>query len=81
MEESTFKIYDIRLIFGSSMTVAGPSGSGKTSFVKQLIENIDIFNEKPERIIWCYGATPPPPRIGNFSFLSNSIKSTLNVKT
>lgn len=52
------------------MIIAGPSGSGKTTFVERLIENDTIFNEKPQRIIWCYGATPPSDKIGNFNILS-----------
>ena len=52
------------------MIVSGPSGSGKTTFVIQMINNIGIFDEKPQRVVWCYGATPPPFQIGNFKIIS-----------
>jgi hypothetical protein len=41
----------------SSILVAGPSGCGKTVFTtKLLLDNIDLFSEKPPVIYYCYGS-------------------------
>ena len=44
----------------SSILVVGPSNSGKTTFVKRLIlENIDLFETWPTRVVYCYGSWQP----------------------
>jgi adenylate kinase family enzyme len=36
--------------------VVGPSGSGKSQFVNKMISEKDVlFDDPPERIVWCYG--------------------------
>lgn len=42
----------------STFLIAGPTQSGKTYFVKRLLEN-QLFEPKPDRIIWAYGEWQP----------------------
>lgn len=38
------------------MCVVGPSHSGKTTFVLDLLDRrFEIFDCKPNRVVWCYG--------------------------
>lgn len=40
-----------------SILIAGPSGSGKMEFTtKLLLQNLDLFSEKPKIIHYCYGS-------------------------
>ena len=41
----------------SSILVVGPSGCGKTVFTeKLLVDNLDLFENPPLSIYYCYGA-------------------------
>src|SRR5688500_5857013 len=42
-----------------NMLVAGPSQSGKSQFVKKLIENREIVENPPERILFYYAEWQP----------------------
>ena len=40
-----------------SILIVGPSGSGKTVFTTKLLtENLDLFEKRPRKIHYCYGA-------------------------
>ena len=44
----------------SSILVVGPSNSGKTTFLsKLLLENKDVFEVPPRKIVYCYGSWQP----------------------
>lgn len=44
----------------ASHMVVGPSGSGKTNLVENLLcHNLDLFEEKPSKIHYCYRAWQP----------------------
>lgn len=44
----------------SSILVVGPSNSGKTTFLsKLLLENQDVFEVPPRKIVYCYGSWQP----------------------
>ena len=43
----------------TTMVVSGATGSGKTTWLKRVLENPSLFSEKPDRIIYCYGAWQP----------------------
>lgn len=36
-----------------TMIIAGPSTCGKTFFTCQLLNNLEIFNKKIQKVIWC----------------------------
>lgn len=39
------------------MLIVGPSGSGKLFFTRELLlYNLDLFEQKPQRIVYCYGS-------------------------
>lgn len=41
----------------ASVLVAGPSNCGKTTFIKRLLlENLDLFEVTPTKIVYCYGS-------------------------
>jgi len=40
----------------ANIMVTGCTGSGKTTFVKKLLEHPQIFQPKPCKIMYCYGA-------------------------
>ena len=51
---------DVSFKLPFSMLLSGSSGAGKTTFVKRLLVNIDqMFDQIPEKIIWCYGEFLP----------------------
>ena len=43
--------FDLRLKEYFKLFICGPSRSGKTTFVKQLLENIQVFSESPPEIV------------------------------
>ena len=43
--------FDIRLKENFKLFISGPSRSGKTVFVKELIENLDIFAKAPPQLV------------------------------
>ena len=44
----------------SSILVVGPSNCGKTTFLKRLLtENLDLFEVRPSKIVYCYGSWQP----------------------
>ena len=49
-----------RIKFPSSILVVGPSNCGKTTFMKKLLlENLDLFEVPPNKIVYCYGSWQP----------------------
>ena len=51
--------FDPRLVHPFPCVIAGPTGSGKTEFIKRLLTT-DSIVERPQRIVWCYGAGAAP---------------------
>ena len=36
--------------------ISGCTSSGKTTFVKKLLEHPELFEPRPQKILYCYGA-------------------------
>ena len=52
--------FDVRLKKNFKLFISGPSGSGKTFFIKDLLNNLDIFaNDPPKLIIYVYRVWQP----------------------
>lgn len=51
---------DFRLQCNKILTVTGPSHAGKTAFTLKLLDKrYDMFKERINRVIWCYGIYQP----------------------
>jgi hypothetical protein len=53
------KVYDLRLLNASSITISGPSMCGKTVFTKSLIEHSNVLFQQPFAKIFWYAAYMP----------------------
>lgn len=73
-----------RLEHPFTMIIAGPSGCGKSTFVCNLLQNIDIIDTKPDKIIWCSAEVNAIPRglsslnIKFLDFIPDKIENTKN---
>lgn len=45
----------LQLQHGKNWIVAGMSGCGKSRWVERLINNLQLFDKVPKRVMWCYG--------------------------
>lgn len=53
-------LMDVRFKFPCSIAVCGASGCGKSTFCERLLRNLDdMFDEKIEQIVYCYGEFQP----------------------
>ena len=43
----------------ASIMISGCTSSGKTTFVKKLLEHPELFEPRPHKILYCYGAWQP----------------------
>ena len=39
----------------TTIVVSGTTGSGKTTWIKRVLDNLNMFKTKPDRIVYCYG--------------------------
>ena len=61
---------DLRLKLSSVCVISGPSMSGKTVFTNDLLRQSDnIFDERPQRIVWYYGEISPTEKIKGVTYI------------
>ena len=52
------EVYNLPVYIFSSPTtivISGTTGSGKTTWLKRLLTHSELFQNKPERVVYCYG--------------------------